>query len=91
MPTSCAGIFWALAMRKYKTRADLLKKAIDALDAGYSLREISRVTGIPVSTLQCARAGSLRYLFDVENRNNARSICDSLGTSEDSGALGGKP
>lgn len=75
-------------MRKYKTRAELIRKAIDALDAGYSLREIAKVTGIPVSTLQCARAGGLQYVFDVESKRDARPICARAGTGKSSGAPG---
>lgn len=50
--------------RIYKTRSDILKKAIDALDAGFSLRQVAAATGIPKTTLLTARAGKLKYLFD---------------------------
>lgn len=59
--------------RIYKTRSELLKKAIDALDAGFSLRQVAAATGIPKTTLLTARAGKLKYLFD-EVSFDARSI-----------------
>lgn len=63
-----------LKRKQYKTRAELLKRAIDALDAGFSLRQVAAATGIPKTTLLTARAGKLRYLFDGDVLNDVRSI-----------------
>lgn len=62
-------------MKRYKQNFEQIRKALDALDAGFSLRQVAKVSGVPASTLQRAAAGGLRYLFE-DDLDNARSFRD---------------
>lgn len=66
-------------MAVYKLKAVMLRRAIDALDAGFSIRAVAEATGIPLSTLHAAQSGKLAYLF--EGDFYARSFCDKPGSA----------
>ena|GEM_PF-4114532 len=54
-------------MAVYKLKVVMLRRAIDALDAGFSLRAVAEATGIPLSTLHAAQSGKLAYLFEGDD------------------------
>lgn len=53
-------------MFKYKTieRYRAIRAALDALDAGYSLRQVAKASGVPITTLWEAKKGRCRWVFE---------------------------
>lgn len=55
--------------RIYKNYRGKLQKALDAIDAGYSLRSVAAATGLSIGTLHALKAGRLRWFFENGEKN----------------------